>query len=45
MRKIITLLVIFCFINIVISQNVDIDKSTGLVKVDDKECFYLIKTN
>jgi hypothetical protein len=45
MRKIITLFVTFCFINIVTSQNVDIDKSTGLVKVDDKECFYLIKTN
>jgi len=45
MRKIITLLLAFCFINIVTSQNVDIDKSTGLVKIDNKECFYLIKTN
>ncbi len=45
MKKLITLLLALCFINIVNSQNVDIDKSTGLVKVDDKECFYLIKTN
>jgi hypothetical protein len=45
MRKIILLLITFCFTNLIIAQSVDIDKSTGLVKVDDKDCFYLIKTN
>lgn len=45
MKKIVTLFVVFCFAGLLNAQDVDIDKSTGLVKVDNKDCFYLIKTN
>lgn len=45
MKKFLTLFVVFCLANTLFAQDVDIDKSTGLVKVDGKESFYLLKTN
>ncbi|UAY53485.1 hypothetical protein [Ferruginibacter albus] len=35
----------FLFIQQTFSQDIDLDKNTGLVKVDGKDAFYLIKTH
>lgn len=45
MKKIILSLLSVCVAIIAICQDVDFDKNTGLVKVDGKASFYLVKKN
>ncbi|MEJ7610167.1 MAG: hypothetical protein WKF88_03200 [Ferruginibacter sp.] len=45
MKRIIMICSSIFFVNSVNSQNIEIEKKSGLVKVDGKESFYLIKVN